>query len=228
MKVQLASAAAAARDRSPKRALDPIERVSEVLFGLIMVLTFTGSLSVASAGHAEVREMLIAALGCNLAWGIIDALLYLLGVMAEKGDARATLRALRAAADAQQGQRIVADALPPAIASVLEPAQLETIRERLVRLPEPSGAARLGWDDWRGGLAVFLLVFVSTLPVVIPFVLVNDAYRALRLSNAIAVALLFLCGHATGRLTGYHPWATGLGMVVLGCALVAMTMALGG
>ena len=30
-----------------KRALEPIGRVSEVLFGLIMVLTFTGSLSVA-------------------------------------------------------------------------------------------------------------------------------------------------------------------------------------
>ena len=60
------------------------------------------------------------------------------------------------------------------------------------------------------------------------FVIVSDAYLALRLSNAIAVVLLFLCGYATGRLTGYHPWATGLGMVVLGCALVAMTMALGG
>ena len=61
------------RGRSSKRALDPIERVAEVVFGLIMVLTFTGSLSVATAGNAEVREMLIGALGCNLAWGVIDA-----------------------------------------------------------------------------------------------------------------------------------------------------------
>ena len=56
-----------------QQALDPIDRVSEVLFGLIMVLTFTGSLSVAEAGHSEVRTMLVGALGCNLAWGIIDA-----------------------------------------------------------------------------------------------------------------------------------------------------------
>jgi hypothetical protein len=216
------------RAESSKRALDPIERVSEVLFGLIMVLTFTGSLSVASAGHAEVREMLIGALGCNLAWGVIDGLLYLLGVLADKGRARATLRSLRAAGDPQQGQRIVADALPPLVASVLEPAQLEALRERLSRLPEPSGAARLEWEDWRGALAVFLLVFASTFPVVVPFLVMDDAHRALRLSNAIAIALLFLCGYATGRLTGHRPWATGVGMVLLGAGLVAMTMALGG
>jgi hypothetical protein len=59
-------------ERSSKRVLEPTDRVSEILFGLIMVLTFTGSLSVAEAGRDDVRTMLIGALGCNLAWGIID------------------------------------------------------------------------------------------------------------------------------------------------------------
>ena len=71
-------------------------------------------------------------------------------------------------------------------------------------------------------------MFVSTLPVVVPFLLVHDATRALRFSNAIAVTMLFLCGYSVGRMTGYHRWATGLAMVVLGATLVAMTMALGG
>jgi hypothetical protein len=52
-----------------KRALEPDERIAEVLFGLIMVLTFTGSLSVAEAGRDDVRTMLIGAPGCNLALG---------------------------------------------------------------------------------------------------------------------------------------------------------------
>ena len=54
-----------------RRVLTPNERISEVLFGLIMVLTFTGSLSVAEAGREDIRTMLIGALGCNLAWGLI-------------------------------------------------------------------------------------------------------------------------------------------------------------
>jgi VIT family protein len=214
--------------RSSKRALEPIDRVSEVLFGLIMVLTFTGSLSVATAGRAEVREMLVGALGCNLAWGMIDALLYLLGCIVERGRNLMTFDALRRAATPEEGQRIVAGALPPLVASVLDPGQLEAARQRLLRMPDPGDRPRLRREDWRGGLAVFLLVFLSTLPVVIPFVVMHDAHRALRVSNAIAIAMLFLCGYAVGRLTRYHPWWTGLGMVLIGAALVSMTMALGG
>jgi VIT1/CCC1 family predicted Fe2+/Mn2+ transporter len=220
---------ATATDARPAgRVLDPMSRVSEVLFGLIMVLTFTGSLSVATAGRAEVREMLAGALGCNLAWGVIDAMLYLLGVLAEKGRSLAALRALRKSADPERGRTLVADALPPLVASVLEPAELETMRERLLRLPEPRGAASLEGEDLRAALAIMLLVFASTFPVALPFLVMHESHLALRVSNAVAIAMLFLCGYSVGRLTGYHPWATGLGMVVLGCALVAMTMALGG
>ena len=214
--------------RSSKRVLDPMDRVSEVLFGLIMVLTFTGSLSVATAGHAEVREMLVGALGCNLAWGIIDGLLYLMACLAEKGRSLAAWDALRRTPDAQAGQGLIAQALPPVIVSVMEPAQLEEIRARLVRLPEPPDRPRLTAEDWQGFLGVVLIVFASTLPVVIPFVLMRDAYAALRVSNAIAVTMLFLCGYMTGRLTRYHPWGMGVAMVLLGTLLVAMTMALGG
>jgi VIT1/CCC1 family predicted Fe2+/Mn2+ transporter len=211
-----------------KRVLDPIDRISEVLFGLIMVLTFTGSLSVATAGRAEVREMLVGALGCNLAWGVIDALLHLLGILAEKAHGLAAFHAVRAATDPQEAQRLIAAALPPVVGSSMDPAQLEAIRQQLARVPEPSGSARLVKDDWLGAFAIFLLVFLSTLPVVVPFLFVHDAHRALRVSNAVAVTMLFICGHAFGRLTRYHPWGTGVAMILLGCALVGMTMALGG
>ena len=214
--------------RSGRRVLDPIERVSEVLFGLIMVLTFTGTLSVATAGRVEVREMLIGALGCNLAWGVIDALLYLLGALAEKGHALATFRALQRAPGEEEGARIIAGALPPIVASALDADQLEAVRQRLLRLPDPPSRARLGADDLRGALGVFLLVFVSTFPVALPFLFLADAPLALRISNAVAVAMLLLCGYATGRLTGYHPFGTALAMVALGGALVGMTIALGG
>src|SRR6188508_1317597 len=141
-----------------------------------MVLTFTGSLSVATAGRAEVREMLVGALGCNLAWGVIDALLYLLGTLADKGRGLASWHALREAGDPEEGRRIIARALPPVIASVLDPPQLEAMRERLIRLPEPPDRPRLLWEDWRGALAVLILVFLSTLPVALPFVVMNEAH----------------------------------------------------
>jgi VIT1/CCC1 family predicted Fe2+/Mn2+ transporter len=213
---------------SSKRALDPIDRVSEVLFGLIMVLTFTGSLSVADAGRDDVRTMLIGALGCNLAWGIIDAILYLMGCLAEKGQSLMTYLAVRKAADPHEAQRLIADALPSVVAAVLEPAELETLRRRLMQLPEPPGRARLSTDDWRGAIGVFLIVFASTFPVVIPFIVMKNVGPALRLSNAIAIVMMFVTGAVFGRMSGRRPWLVGIGMVVLGSALVGMTMALGG
>ena len=83
-------------------------------------------------------------------------------------------------------------------------------------------------SDWRGALGVFLLVFISTFPVAVPFVVMQDATRAMRASNAIAVAMMFIAGAGYGRAVGWHPWAVGLSMVALGSVLVAMTIALGG
>ena len=211
-----------------KRALDPIDRVSEVLFGLIMVLTFTGSLSVYEAGREDVRTMLVGALGCNLAWGLIDGVFYLMGCLAEKGRDLATFRAVREAGDPGRAHRLIADALPPVVASVLEPAELEAMRLRLQELPQPPERARLDKDDGRGALGVFLLVFLSTFPVTIPFLVMRDPVPALRVSNAIAVVLLFAAGYAFGRLTGRRPVWVGTAMVVLGSILVGMTIALGG
>ena len=213
---------------SSRRALEPIDRISEILFGLIMVLTFTGSLSVATAGRAEVREMFVGALGCNLAWGVIDAILYLLGCLAEKGRGLMALHAVRGASDPAAAQRVIAGAMPPLLASVTDPSHLEAMRRGLVGLGEPPASPRLGAEEWRGALAVFLLVVISIFPVVVPFIVLGDARLALRVSNTIAIAMLFLCGHAVGRLTRYHPWGTGFAMVMLGSSLVALTMALGG
>ena len=214
--------------KSSRRALDPIDRVSEILFGLIMVLTFTGSLSVAKAGKEDIRTMLFSALGCNFAWGIIDAVLYLMGILAEKARSLHILRAMRGTTHPQEAHRLIASALPPLVASILEPPELETIRARLQQLPAPPAHVRWARHDWLGALGVFLLVFLATLPVVFPFLLMQDATRSLRVSNAIAIVLLFFTGYAYGRMTGRHPWLMGISMILLGTILVAMTMALGG
>ena len=207
--------------------LDPADRIAEILFGLIMVLTFTGSLSVAGAGREEVRSMLLGALGCNLAWGIIDGLLYLMDDLAHRGRGLAALRAVRRATDPRVAHQRIAEALPAPVAAVLEPAELETLRERLKSQPDTAPPAFRD-ADWRGALAVCLLVFVTTLPVAVPFMLIRDARLALRLSNGVAVAMLFMCGIAYGRLVGRAPWVFGVITVAVGLILVALTMALGG
>jgi hypothetical protein len=214
--------------KSSKRVLEPQERISEVLFGLIMVLTFTGSLSVAEAGRDDVRTMLIGALGCNIAWGIIDGILYLGGCLADKGRNLITLRTVRKTSDPKKAQQLIAGALPPLIASIMQPAELDTLRQRLLQLPEPPDRPRLSRSDWLGGLGVFLIVFLTTVPVTLPFLFMHNAMAAMRVSNAIAIVMLSIAGSAYGRAVGRSPVGFGVGMVILGGVLVMLTIALGG
>jgi len=211
-----------------RRVLDPTERFSEILFGLIMVLTFTGSLSAAESGRQAVRTMLIGALGCNLAWGIIDAIFYLMNTVGQRGHGIVVLRRLRNPADAAKAHALIADELPPIVASVLRPEDFETMRQRLATLPDPPKRTPLYRDDFLGALAVFLLVFLSTFPVTIPFFFMHDAMQALRVSNAVAIVLLFVGGYRLAKFTGHRPWRMGLAMVVIGVLLVGLTIALGG
>src|SRR5262245_53255040 len=140
--------------RSTRRVLDPMERVSEVLFGLIMVLTATGALSVLTADGTQVKTLVIGALGCNLAWGIIDAGMYLMACLRERGHAIMAGRAARAASDPADGRRIIADALPPLVWQALSDEHLEAMRQRLNELPAPPERPRLRARDWLGALGV--------------------------------------------------------------------------
>jgi hypothetical protein len=210
------------------RALNPIDRLSEILFGLIMVLTFTGSLSIAEAGREDVWTMLIGALGCNLAWGIIDAILFLMTALAERSEGLRAWQAVRASNNPEAGREAIARAMPPVIASMLTRDELEALRGRLQALPDPGHRAHLDLTMWLGALAVFILVVATTFPVVLPFFLIGDALWALRISNVVAIALLFVVGFLFARLTNRHAWIVGTLMVLLGAALVSITMALGG
>lgn len=217
---------AEAETRRP--VLDPLERTLEVLFGLIMVLSFTLSLEVASAERADVREMLIGALGCNLAWGLVDGVMYLMATLVERGRRLTLHRRLRAARDERELEAIVGDEIPPLLAAALGPEGPGRLRAAIAGLPEPAPRARLGREDWAGAVAVFFLVVLSTLPVVLPFVFLADLYTAMRVSNGVAVAMLFACGWRLGRYTNGRPLRFGLALVLLGVVLVGITLALGG
>jgi VIT1/CCC1 family predicted Fe2+/Mn2+ transporter len=206
--------------------LDPIERASEAIFGVLMAVTVTGSLSVATAGRHEIQTMMLSALGCNLAWGLTDAVMYLVNAATEKNRRTMLLRRLRETTDLQAAHRMVADALPEDFAGGVHEETLETIRQRLVAIPLPKRA--LAARDYAAALRVFAVVVVITFPVVTPFLFISSAPVAIRVSNALALATLYGCGHLVGQYTGGKAWHYGLAIAALGAGLVAVIMALGG
>jgi len=209
-------------------ALDPISRISEILFGLIMVLSFTGSISVASDGKAEIKDLLWAALGCNLVWGIIDGIFYLMSRLFEKGHGYSVLKKLKSTTDKNEARKLLSDELPPVISAILKPEEVDQLQERLVKLEDIPKSAIMNLSDLRTAFMILLLVFTCTFPVALPFIFINNTALALRLSNAIALLILFIGGFSVGKYAGFKPALSGIGILFLGIILVGLTIALGG
>ena len=210
------------------RLLNPIERISEILFGLIMVLSFTCAISVAEVNRIDVKEVLIGALGCNLAWGVIDAIMYLMNVWAQRGRDMTILEFVRKTEDHEKAIRYIAETFSPELSVVVGKESLEKIRMDIVRAAPHLIERRIFGKDFKTGLGIFLLVFLSTFPVAIPFALINKVQLALRVSNAIAILLLFIGGWILARYGGFNKFRTGLYLALIGIGMVFLTISLGG
>jgi hypothetical protein len=209
-------------------ALDPPDRISEVLFGLIMVLTFVGSISVSTDGRQEVRELLWAALGCNLAWGMVDAIMNLMDVFLNRKYVMAQIKQLRRVGKPDLLRTIIRENIPPLISELMDDTEIDQLAGKFKKLPEPDLRYPLTVKDFLVAVEIFLLVFLSTFPVALPFILINEVALALRVSNGIALILLFAGGYALAKYAGLKPGITALVYMAIGIFLVALTMALGG
>ena len=208
--------------------IDTEDRISEILFGLIMALTFTCTISVTQSDEATVNDMLIGALGCNTAWGLVDAVLFILMSRTVEKRGLTILNFVRRSKDNSKTHQFIVDALPPVIANVLKPEEIENIRQRVLQLYGPEISRKQKWKDYKIAIGTFFLVLLSALPVVAPFIFIADLQTALRISNTIAILMMFFCGWGLGKYAGRNRFLMGVIMSVIGIVLVLVTIALGG
>jgi hypothetical protein len=210
--------------------LEPVEEVGELVFGLIMVLTFTLGAGIELGDREETRALLLAALGCNTAWGIIDAALYLVARLSERGRLHRLVRAVQAARSEEWARGVVARELDQRLPVLIEPPMRAALDAHLVeRVRELKlDRNRVTGEDLWAALAVFWLVFLAALPAVVPFLLIEDPTIAMRASNAVLITLLFLVGWRWAGYTGASRWRTAFLVALLGVGLVSVAILLGG
>lgn len=210
-----------------ERLLHPIDRISEILFGLIMAVTIVGSMSIATAGRDEMRTVTMAALGCNLAWGLVDAVMYLVRTVTERSRNRELAKRI-VGADVDTARRLVMETLSEHVAAITGPDEIEGMRRRLLGL-QLDGRAILTAGDYLEAVGIFLLVVIATFPVVAPFLLTSNAVLAFRASQAISLGMLFWAGFALGRYAGLaKPLRSGVVAALFGAVLIGAVKALGG
>ena len=212
--------------------LDQATSLGEVLFGLIMTLTFTlgAGLTIQEEGAEGARELLIATIGCNIAWGVIDGVFHMLGQLFERGRRRRVVQLIQGAAKDHDAAALVAGELDDVIEKVMTPEERGKLYGRIIAQVRSDGIPpnRVTRNDVMGAIASFWLVFFASLPAAIPFLFIDDARLALRVSNAILLGLLFVAGFSWAKYTTARPALTGLVFLLFGAALVVMAIALGG
>jgi len=213
---------------SVKRILDPSDRFSELLFGIVMTLSITGTISIVAEGDAEIKVLLLSVLGCNIAWGLIDAALYLIAAASIYSKERTMQYFVQHTKNERKARKVIEEALPDVIADAMLPKDIALIHKRIARLPETTSRGFLPRRSVLEATGVFLVVLLSCVPLLTPFLFIDDVAIALRVSNVVAIIMLFIGGYNIAKYSGLPKILTGTAMVVLGALMVFITILLGG
>ncbi|MBP7864761.1 MAG: hypothetical protein KA419_02335 [Acidobacteria bacterium] len=212
------------------RYLDPADRLGEILFALIMCLGFTAAVRL---GHqdADSRALLVAIGGCNLSWAFVDGVIYVLTALFERGCRVRLARDVLAAPTEHAALARIDREFDGPLMAILNHRERDQVLHwalEIVRAKGKPPPARMRSEDLLGGVAVSLLIALSTLPVLVPLAVVPTPTLAVRLSNLVALTQMFLLGFWWGRIVGAGPIRVALGLTLLGVSLVAVTVSLGG
>jgi hypothetical protein len=215
----------------PQKYLDPADRLGEILFGVIMVLTVTLTAGFAAdTGKKGVRELLFAAIGCNIAWGIIDGIMYIMSRITERSGQARLILAIQSVTDEGVALDIVRSEVEPKFELVTEPEQRNALYRSILAHAKTTKARRVfaTKEDFLGALACFWLVFISCLPAAMPFLIFSRPHVALRVSNFLLIVMLFVIGMKWGKYAFTSRVGAGLVMAAIGLALVGVAILLGG
>jgi len=213
------------------RYLDPTASLEEVLFGLIMVLSFTvGAGLIVGEGPDATRTLLIGVVSCNIAWGLIDGAMYLIDCMLERSRKSRIVASLQRIDDDDVAIETIGRYLDGTLAALTSNSERRTLYRAIydrLRGLQPE-RARLTRDDLLAACATCVLVIMTTIPAVVPFFFIADRVTALRASNTLLLAAIFFAGFRWARATQGNAWLTGSVLLLLGASLVAVAVALGG
>lgn len=219
--------------------LDPIDLLSETIYSVLIILTFTLAYAISRPNFppgqpipASYTDSLAGAvLGAALAWGLIDGMMYALMELFQRSERHRLLEQIQTAPSEEEGVEIIADEFDYVLDPIAGEEQRYELYQRVYAKlreskPRPVGFRR---EDFTGALGSAIIAVVAVIPSIVPLWLLRDHFfLALRVSNAVSFVVLFAAGYNWGRYTGTSPWRTGLLLVSFAIAMVAIALPLGG
>jgi hypothetical protein len=168
--------------------------LGEILFGLIMVLTFTlGADMIVAEGPMATRELLQDVLGCIFAWSLIDAMNFVMIRLFERSRSARLIEAVQVAPNDAQGLAIIQNELEPKLQAFSSKEERTSLYRDVFRTVKAVAVpkTRIEMEEIGGALVTFLLVMLTAVPALGPFLFIGDRYVALRVSNGLLLGMLY-------------------------------------
>ncbi len=224
--------------RRPIDYLYPHERLVEIIYGLVIALTITSAIRVITGGvDLDIDLMAVASLGAGIAWGIIDAILYVLVVVFQRHRYFLIAGKIRSAKDEQEALSTIQGELEESIIGTLDVEDQKSVyrlvlhaqrRSSDIRYTRQPGTIGIVREDIFGSVQIFLAMLLATVVVVIPLWLIEPPHAAVVVSNIVAFSALFVVGYTWAKHTSIRNTVFGLMLVMVGAVIVGISLVLGG
>lgn len=221
------------------RLLDPIDRLSETIYTVLIALVFTLTYRIVMISDDPGLtlssdygfELSTAILGAALAWGIIDGLMYALIEVFARSERQQLLQHIQAADTMDTAVEVIADELDFILEPITSQEQRQALYEDVHHHLREGKSQEVGLrrQDVVGAFGSVLVAILAVLPSVLPFFLLpRNAALAVRISNIVSFVVLFWAGYSWGKYTQTNPWRTGVLLVAVGLMMVLIALFLGG
>lgn len=218
---------------------DPIDLLAEVIFSVLIILTFTLWFGIIKLGAnpdkvitAEyMSEFTVAVFGATLAWGIIDGIMLALLSVFERGERHRFLADLQAAGNDEEAIDLIAAEFDFGLEPITGEQQRQDLYADMLEHLRDSKPRPVGFqsEDLVGAVTSVVVAVLAIIPSLIPLLLLRDqGILAVRLSNIVSFIVLFIAGYLWGRYTRANPWKTGLLLLSAGVIMMAIAIPLGG
>jgi hypothetical protein len=219
--------------------IDPIDWLSESIFSIMIVLIFTLAYRVfsispvpgAATSSESATTLLLAILGAVIAWGFIDGMIYVILSFFEREESDRFICEIREAKSEKEKVEIVLNEFGEIFEPITDEHHRDALYLAILNSIKSTPVQKIGFskDDIGAAVAHVFIAIISVIPSMIPLlVFSNNLSLAIRISNTISFAVLFITGYRWGKYVGVNPIRTGIIIMAIAIVLALLAIPLGG
>lgn len=201
------------------------DRLSELLYGVLMVTSISGLVLVAgpSAGTG-LNYMLVVLFITIVLWGVLDGVSYALLSAANRAELESLVESIQAEGDIGVRRQAIEKELDETLVGRLDEGArsriADIVSDGLSHPSERMARNRLSGYEKKIVLAAFMLDFTALVILVIPYLLVGELGMAALVSHSIALVMFIIIGYYYAKYAHLSKWKGAFACGLLGLILI--------